>query len=179
MLFKEKKEIRRAVRRRIDGLTTEQRTVKSALIDNELSDCDAIRNASVVALFASLDDEPQTRGLIERLSRSHTVVLPKVDGDDMDFYEYSPDCISAGAFGIEEPTGGRKVSPDEIDAIVVPARAYTADGARLGRGRGYYDRYMSRQGFRAVKIGVCFAEQIVGYIPAEPHDIAVDKVVSA
>ncbi len=106
-------------------------------------------------------------------------MLPKVDGDDMDFYEYSPDSISLGAFGIEEPADGRKVSPDEIDAIIVPARAYTADGARLGRGRGYYDRYMSRQGFRAVKIGVCFAEQIVGHIPAEPHDVAVDLVVSA
>lgn len=179
MLFKDKKEVRRTVRERIAGLTAEQRAAKSALIDKELSDCDAIRNASVVALYASLDDEPQTRGLIERLSRSHTVVLPKVDGDEMDFYEYSPDSISVGAFGIEEPEGGRKVSPDEIDAIVVPARAYTADGARLGRGRGYYDRYMSRQGFRAVKIGVCFAEQTVGHIPAEPHDIAVDMVVSA
>ena len=154
MLFEDKKEIRRTVRSRIAELTTEQRASKSALIDNELSNCDAIRDASVVALYASLDDEPQTRGLIERLSRSHTVVLPKVDGDDMDFYEYSHDRTTVGAFGIEEPADGRKVSPDEIDAIVVPARAYTADGARLGRGRGYYDRYMSRQGFRSFEIGV-------------------------
>lgn len=179
MLFGDKTEIRRAVRKRIAELTAELRAEKSALIENELSNCDAIRSASVVALYASLADEPQTRSLIENLSRSCTVVLPKVDGDDMDFFEYSPDNLAIGAFGIEEPVYGRAVSPDEIDAIVVPATAYTADGIRLGRGRGYYDRYMSRSGFRASKIGVCFTEQIVGHIPAEPHDISVDKVVSA
>lgn len=179
MSFGDKTEIRRTVRRRIAGLTAEQRSAKSASIEKMLSDCDAIRGASVVALYASLADEPQTRGLIEILSRTHTVVLPRVAGDDMDFYEYSPDCMAVGAFGIEEPAGGRAVSPDEIDVIIVPATAYTADGTRLGRGRGYYDRYMSRRGFRATKIGVCFAEQIVEHIPAEPHDIAVDTVVSA
>lgn len=179
MSFGDKTEIRRAVRRRIAGLTAEQRTAKSASIEKMLSDCDAIRSASVVALYASLADEPQTRGLIEILSRTRTVVLPRVAGDDMDFYEYSPDCMAVGAFGIEEPAGGRAVSPEEIDVIVVPATAYTAGGTRLGRGRGYYDRYMSRRGFRATKIGVCFAEQIVEHIPAEPHDIAVDTVVSA
>lgn len=179
MSFGDKTEIRRAVRKRIAGLTAEQRTAKSASIEKMLSDCDAIRGASVVALYASLADEPQTRGLIEILSRTRTVVLPRVAGDDMDFYEYSPDCMAVGAFGIEEPAGGRAVSPDEIDVIIVPATAYTAGGTRLGRGRGYYDRYMSRRGFRATKIGVCFAEQIVGHIPAEPYDIAVDTVVSA
>lgn len=179
MLFGDKTEIRRAVRRRIAGLTAEQRAEKSALIEKRLSDCDAIRGASVVALYASLADEPQTRGLIENLSRTRTVVLPRVAGDDMDFYEYSPERMAVGAFGIEEPSGGRAVLPEEIDVIIVPATAYTAGGTRLGRGRGYYDRYMSRRGFRAAKIGVCFAEQIVEHIPAEPHDIAVDTVVSA
>lgn len=179
MLFGDKTEIRREVRRRISGLTAERRAEKSALIEKRLSDCDAIRDASVVALYASLADEPQTRGLIEILSRTRTVVLPRVAGDDMDFYEYSPEQMAVGAFGIEEPSGGRAVSPDEIDVIIVPATAYTAGGTRLGRGRGYYDRYMSRQGFRATKIGVCFAEQIVEHIPVEPHDIAVDTVVSA
>ena len=169
MSFGDKTEIRRAVRRRIAALTAERRAEKSASIEKMLlSDCDAIRGAAVVALYASLADEPQTRGLIEILSRTRTVVLPRVAGDDMDFYEYSPDCMAVGAFGIEEPAGGRAVSPEEIDVIT-----------RLGRGRGYYDRYMSRRGFRATKIGVCFAEQIVEHIPAEPHDIAVDTVVSA
>mgnify|MGYP002550592595 FL=1 len=179
MLFGDKTEIRRAVRRRIAELTAEQRTAKSASIEKMLSDCDAIRGAPVVALYASLADEPQTRGLIESLSRTHTVVLPRVAGDDMDFYEYSPERMAVGAFGIEEPSGDTALSPEEIDVIIIPATAYTVGGTRLGRGRGYYDRYMSRRGFRATKIGVCFAEQIVEHIPAEPHDIAVDTVVSA
>ena len=167
MLFGDKTEIRRSVRRRIADLTAEQRAAKSASIEKMLSDCDAIRGASVVALYASLADEPQTRGMIDSLSRTRTVVLPRVAGDDMDFYEYSPERMTIGAFGIEEPAGGR--------ASIV----FLSGRNRLGRGRGYYDRYMSRRGFRATKIGVCFAEQIVEHIPAEPHDIAVDSVVSA
>lgn len=179
MSFGEKREIRRRVRERIAALASERKAEKSALIEKELSNCDAVRSAAVIALFASLADEPQTRGLIADLSRAHTVVLPRVEGDEMDFYEYSPSDMAVGAFGIEEPAAVEAVSPEEIDVIMVPAVAYTADGARLGRGRGYYDRYMSRRGFRAAKIGVCFAEQIVAHIPAQPHDIAVDKVVSA
>ncbi len=179
MSFVDKAEIRRTVRRRIAELTPERKAEKSSAIEKKLEQSDAVLGASVIAVYASLADEPQTRGLIENLSRTHTVVLPKVAGDDMDFYEYSPSGMTVGAFGIEEPSGGRAVSPERIDTIIVPATAYTADGTRLGRGRGYYDRYMSRREFRATKIGVCFAEQIVEYIPAEPHDIAVDEVVSA
>ena len=56
--------------------------------------------------------------------------------------------------------------------------AFTADGLRCGRGRGYYDQYLSLAGFRAVKIGICFAHQLVDALPAEPHDIRMDRVVT-
>ena len=77
-----------------------------------------------------------------------------------------------------EPAGATPVPPQEIDVIIVPGRAFSPDGVRLGRGRGYYDRYLSREGFRALKIGVCFAEQLVGDIPSEEHDIRMDRIVS-
>lgn len=48
----------------------------------------------------------------------------------------------------------------------------------MGRGRGYYDKYLSQPEVHAVKIGVCFAHQLVGELPAEPHDVAMDYVVT-
>ncbi|MBR3591219.1 MAG: 5-formyltetrahydrofolate cyclo-ligase, partial [Alistipes sp.] len=61
--------------------------------------------------------------------------------------------------------------------IIVPARAFTLAGARLGRGGGFYDKYMSLEGFRAYKVGVAFRCQIFDELPTDDHDILVDRVV--
>lgn len=179
MLFTDKSELRRIIRQRIATLTAEQRVHKSALIAEALLAREDIRSAHCIALFASLTDEPQTQSLIEQLSHTHRIVLPRVTGTEMEFAEYRTDAMHKGVFGITEPMGGEVVAPAEIDVMVVPGVAFTAEGARLGRGRGYYDRYISREGFRATTIGVCFAEQLVAILPTEPHDKRVGAVVRA
>ena len=121
---------------------------------------------------------PDISQLIVELSERCTVLLPRIEGDSMNFYEYNPDRLSAGAFGIMEPVDGTAVSPSEIDAMVVPGLAFTVAGQRMGRGRGYYDKYLSLMGFRAYKIGVCYSEQLFDMLPCEPHDIIMDKVVA-
>ena len=63
--------------------------------------------------------------------------------------------------------------------MVVPGVAFAEDGRRLGRGKGYYDRYLSRAEFRAFTVGVCYGCQLRGDIPAEPHDKKVSMVVVA
>ena len=84
-----------------------------------------------------------------------------------------------GAFGIAEPgLEARLCEPRELDLVIVPGTAFTAAGARCGRGRGYYDKYLSRPDVHAVKVGVCFAHQLVGELPSEPHDVAMDCVIT-
>ena len=95
----------------------------------------------------------------------------------MDFYPYIPNTLQRGAFGINEPQGEEPCTPSEIDVIIVPGVAFTKDGKRCGRGKGYYDKYLSREGFRAVKIGICYTEQLAECIPNEPHDITMDCVI--
>jgi 5-formyltetrahydrofolate cyclo-ligase len=95
----------------------------------------------------------------------------------MDFYPYNPNELEVGAFGITEPQAAVAIDPAEIDTIVVPGVAFTLSGVRCGRGKGYYDKYLSRNGFRATKIGICYKEQLAEEIPSEPHDILMDCVI--
>ena len=135
------------------------------------------RRPSMVALFAPLADEIQLLPLVEKLSCR--VVLPRVEGDDMEFYDYDSRAMQIGSFGIVEPQGVEPVEAEQIDLMVVPGVAFTAAGDRLGRGKGYYDRYLSREGFRAFCVGVCYEHQVVESLPVEPHDKAMDEVVSS
>jgi 5-formyltetrahydrofolate cyclo-ligase len=107
------------------------------------------------------------------------IVVPRVEGDVMRFCEYDPQTLRPGAFGIAEPgPEAQTCDPSEIDLVIVPGTAFTAAGARCGRGRGYYDKYLARPDVHAVKVGVCFAHQLVGELPAEPHDVAMDYIIT-
>lgn len=176
-MTKSKSDIRRAAKSAVKALSAQQKADKSTLILSRIASSESIKSAKTVALYASLSDEVQSFELIELLSQTKRVVLPRVAGNDMDFYPYTPSSLKVGAFGIEEPQGSEPISPNEIDVIVVPGVAFTTDGKRCGRGKGYYDKYLSRSGFRAIKIGVCYTEQLAEDIPNEPHDIVMDYMI--
>ena len=174
-----KTEIRKQMKGLNTALSSEQREELSARIFNEAERLPAFARAKVVALFASLKDEPLTAPALERWSRSKRIVLPRVEGDIMRFYDYDPASMNdSGSFGISEPEATALCRPEEIDFIIVPGMAFTAAGMRLGRGKGFYDKYLSQPGFRGVKAGVCYAHQLVGELPVEPHDVFMDYVVT-
>ena len=174
-----KKELRAAMRKLNLGLTPAERAGASARIFARAEGLEAFAAAHTVALFCSLPDEPDTAGALAEWSRDKRVVLPSVEGDVMQFYAYDPRTMCRGAFGIAEPGPGSRFCPSsEIDLVIVPGTAFTAPGQRLGRGRGYYDKFLSQPGVRAVKVGVCYAHQLVGELPAEPHDVNMDVVIT-
>lgn len=85
-------------------------------------------------------------------------------------------CLRQGAYGIPEPTEDMPVFPvEDIDLILVPGLAFDAAGRRLGRGKGYYDRFL--QGFGGKTVGVCRC--LLPQVPVEPHDVIMDAVVTA
>lgn len=176
MTFKD--EIRRSMRRLNAGLPAECRAAASKAIFEAVERLPRFRTARTVALFAALPDEPDTQLALARWSVRRRVVLPRVEGDAMEFYDYRPGCLAPGAFGIAEPQPDTICAASEIDVAICPGAAFTADGRRLGRGRGYYDRYLSRPDFGGFRVGVCYAHQLVEELPAEPHDVRMDAVVS-
>ena len=177
MGIEDKRTLRRAVRAGLAQIGADEARERSVAICKELEKHIAVSGATVVAMFSPLADEPQIWPLVEQLAQRLSVVLPRVEGDVMNFYSYDKDAMAAGAYGINEPQRGVPVQPYEIDVIVVPGVAFTAKGMRMGRGKGFYDRYLAQSGFAALKIGVCYREQLVPDIPAEPHDVAMDTVI--
>lgn len=171
----DKKELRREMKRRNRAMTPGERAAAAGRIFRRVGELPAFGAARCVAMFCSLPDEPPTGGALARWSREKRIVLPRVAGEEMAFFEYDPATLVSGAFGIAEPgPGAVPCDASEIDLIVVPGVAFTAAGERMGR--GYYDRYLSQPGMHAVKVGVCFAHQLVGELPVEPHDVRMDAV---
>lgn len=127
-------------------------------------------------LYHSLPDEVDTRQLLsDALVRSVRVVLPVVCGDHLQLRLYDGHTLP-GPFGIEEPQGPLFTDYSQLDVAVIPGMAFDCCGHRLGRGKGYYDRLLPL--ISCPKIGLCFSFQLVDSIPTEPHDIAMDAVVS-
>ena len=174
----DKMEIRREVRRRIKELNAEHCLSAAERIYKEIASKESFHKAHCIALFVAMKDEVPTKMVLDAWQQlGKRIVIPRVEGDIMRFYDYSADRMVVGAFGIEEPLGEEEVKPEEIDLIIVPARAFTTSGIRLGRGGGFYDKYMSLPTFRAYKIGIAYKEQIFDSLPHDAHDIMVDEVV--
>ena len=171
-----KKAVRQTVRAKIRELSEEQKSTISEQLCSRIAQMKAVAESKVVALFISLADEPQTSTLIEALF-SKRIVVPRIEGEEMEFYDLS-EGLQQGAFNIMEPKAATPIEPSEIDAMVLPGVAFTREGARCGRGKGFYDKYLSRNGFRAHTIGICYPCQLVDSLPTEPHDKPLDEVIT-
>lgn len=177
MIWSNKRDARGAVRAEIAKLTTDEKSSLSSLIFSRIAEMKEVKKASVIAVFISLSDEPQTATFIEQISPHKRVVVPRIEGEEMEFYDIS-EGVAVGSFGIMEPLSATPVEPSEIDVMIVPGVAFTRNGSRCGRGKGFYDKYLSRRGFRAYTIGVCYPCQLADTLPVEEHDKILDCVVS-
>ncbi len=172
----DKKELRAAIKALKKQHGTEELANQSKAITQKLEKCQDFTNAKRVMLYNALPDEVQTAAFIEKWRGQKTIVLPTVVGDDIIPVALDQETeFAVGDFNIMEPqnkpyTGG-------FDLIVVPGVAFDKLGNRMGRGRGYYDRFLAKHP-NVKKIGICFDFQLVDIIPAEPHDIRMDCVIS-
>lgn len=176
----DKTTLRKDMRQLTRDLAPELRDTLSRRALSRLAALEPFAAARTVGLFMSLPDEVRTQEFVEALAAAKRVALPVVAGDDMHFEYWEPASgRRTGKFGIEEPRGGLLCPPEEMDIIVVPGVAFDMEMRRLGRGRGYYDRWLATAPATLLKAGVCYPHQLVGQLPHEPHDIAMDMVVTA
>lgn len=172
----DKSELRKMMRQKNRSLPAEERARLSEELWQRVECSEPFRRARCVALFCSLMDEPDTTEALARWSAMKRLLVPRVEGEVMHFFDYHPEAMAAGSFGIIEPEGAEPVSPTEIDLILVPGVAFTRRGDRMGRGKGFYDKYLVQLRPDAVKIGICYPHQLVEELPTEPHDIPVSML---
>ncbi len=105
--------------------------------------------------------------------------FPYVHGDDLEYFIPGKNGnFIKSKLGILEPDQktSEAVGADELVGILVPGVAFDEEGHRMGRGRGFYDRFLSK--FNGKKIGVCFDIQIFPEVPRDPHDIRMDVIIT-
>lgn len=172
----EKKQLRANIKLLKKQYTKDQLLHQSQLILNKLEQHPDFIHAHRVMLYSSLPDEVQTQAFIEKWRHQKSIILPTVVGDDIVPVALTEDTLFAlGDFNIMEPQN--KPYLGDFDLIIVPGVAFDRQGNRIGRGKGYYDRFLCQH--RAVKkIGMCFDFQLVDEVPTEPTDIVMDEVIS-
>lgn len=172
----DKNALRKEIRSRKRSYSLEQLQEKSESILRKLELHPLFQQASRVMLYASLPDEVQTLAFIEKWQKTKTVILPTVVGDDIIPVQSSADAaMQEGDFHILEPQNTPYAG--DFDLIVVPGMAFDRQGSRLGRGKGFYDRFLAKHP-KTPTIGLCFDFQVVEYIPKESHDIIIGEVIS-
>ena len=138
-----------------------------------------LASTKTILAYYSLPDEVDTRQLLDDLvAEGKTVLLPKViDDENMEIRRYTGrQDLEEGILHLMEPIGEPFTAYEDIDIVVVPGLAFDAAGHRLGRGRGYYDRFLHRKS-HPYCVGVCFDFQKVAEVPVEEYDIPVDEVI--
>ena len=176
----EKKELRRKIKALKARYFLEEKKTMSQLIWRQLENQPLFREARVVLLYWSMDDEVHTHDYVLKWAESKKILLPCVKGDTLELRQFrGMDSLRPGeGFGIPEPVGDLFTDYASIDAIVVPGVAFDLAGNRLGRGRGYYDRIL-KQTDSAAKIGICFDFQLLAEVPVDALDVPMVLVVSA
>lgn len=173
----DKDRIRARVRAQKALLSADERRTAAAAVFSALSSMAAFTMARRVLVYASLPDELPTGDFIDHWEGCKTFYLPRVNGLDLDILPYERTRTHLGAFRIEEPDGNDTADVADIDLIIVPAVAFDRTGARVGRGKGYYDRLLCRA--KALTIGVGYGFQLVEEgIDTEEHDVPLDYLIT-
>ena len=172
----EKELIREKIKKKKQQLTDKEKEIEAANVFEKIEALPEFINAHNIMIYWSMPDELPTHNFIIRWSKKKTMLLPVVKGEDMLIKPFSTkEELKQGSLGIWEPDV-QKEYLNSIDLVIVPGVAFDRDKSRLGRGKGYYDRYFINK--RIVKIGVCFDFQLLESIPIDSFDIKMDKVVT-
>jgi len=177
--------LRESLKSRMSQVTAEARTQASIAACSLLTSAPEFAAASCVMIFLSTPDEIDTSPLALRCwQEGKTVIVPKIiSWQDarmlpVEISSLGDSELRTGRHGLREPVAGSPIPPAMIDLAVIPGLGFTLGGERIGRGKGFYDRFLGSSGFLGVSAGLCFEQQIVETVPTEPHDVSMAMLVT-
>lgn len=173
---REQSALRAVMEQRRRVMTPEEVSDQSARIMSQLEQMSAFRKAHTVLLYYPIHNEVDLRPLLTKYAGEKTFLLPVTHRRSMEVRPYDgEDMMRKGRFGVPEPQTA--TYKGAIDLIIVPGVAFDQHCHRIGRGGGYYDRFLSKQ-IGAKKIGVCYSFQLKHEIPHSLHDVKMNRVVT-
>lgn len=172
-----KNDFRKHIKTLKAGYTAEQFRKSSDAVMTKVEKHPVFRKAQTVMAYHSMPDEVQTRSFIQKWAARKTILLPVVQGDDLVVKTFTGhnNLDEKGKYRILEPSGPVFTDIPSIDLVIVPGLAFDKDNNRLGRGKGYYDRFLKK--CPAFKMGICFKFQYFENIPAGQNDVKMDEVI--
>lgn len=178
-----KSAIRKSLRDRLDAMGEEERHAKSVQACSFLLKSPEFAAARVVMLYLSMQTEVDTAPLALRcFQEGKAVVVPKVSWDQRRMLPVEITSLQTGLTttgpGVREPIAGKPIPTDFIDLVIVPGLGFSAAGHRIGRGMGFYDRFLAQPEFMGLSCGLAFDEQMVDSLPVLDHDMPLSMLVT-
>lgn len=178
-----KKELRQRLRKLITEIPAQELETKSLRACHRLFEQPEYIRAEVVMVFLSLPSEVDTSPLVLRAWQDRKRVLaPKVSWGQRRMLPVEirslADDLTVSSLGIREPISGIPFPVSTLDLVIVPGLGFDEYGQRLGRGRGFYDRFLAHPDFKGVACAMAFEEQLVPKVPVGPLDRPVDMLVT-
>lgn len=172
----EKTKIRRRIRNKKNILSDMEKSESSKMVFQKIEELPEFINAKSILLYWSLPDELPTHNFIEKWCKSKQILLPMVKDEKMLIKPFvSTQNLHKSDMGIWEPATQNEYLK-QIDIVLVPGIAFDKSKNRLGRGKGYYDRYFINK--NVTKVGICYDFQLLENVPIETHDIKMDIIIT-
>jgi 5-formyltetrahydrofolate cyclo-ligase len=154
----------------------DDRLIRSVDLWTKVAALPEYQRARTVMAFKGFKGEPDTDPLFARVAADgKRLLLPRVAHGDIEVCDADGPMLTS-RIGVDEPQGPA-LPYDVVEFVIVPGLAFTPEGFRLGYGGGFYDRFLPS--VAVPNVGVCFAEQLLDELPTEPHDVRVQRVLSA
>ena len=175
-----KQQLRSKILLKLKTQKKEDRNRKSNIIEKKLFRCSVFKKAKTVMFYISFGGEVNTKDMIRKSKESGKIVTVPVCEKNRIINACllgGRERLAKGPYGILEPVTKQCFNLRNLDLVIVPGLGFTKQGKRLGRGKGYYDRFLKKLSSKTDTIGLAFDFQILSRIPTTPTDVNVDRVV--
>ena len=171
-----KKDLRKKYNQIRDSISDFDLDLKSKIIEEKI--LNYIKEYENFLIYINIKSEVKTNSLIQRLILlNKKVFIPKIIEDEMCFIKInSLDDLKSGKYNIPEPINGQIYNGEEA-LVIVPGLVFSREKYRIGYGKGYYDRFISknRQNFY---LGICFENQIIDKFDFDKFDEKLDVIIT-
>jgi 5-formyltetrahydrofolate cyclo-ligase len=169
-------------RSRLAGMTASDRATASASICRQLDQLIKTHDPSTVLGFLPLSDEPDIRPALQlMLEQGRTVAVPRLTEpgcmEPARLLSLDEQHLTTGPHGVRTSNAPECIETGTIELVLVPGVAFDPEGRRLGRGGGYYDRFLSGLPGAVLTVGCCFRCQLFPRVETGPQDVPVSKML--